>query len=53
MIGFVIIYLFFLSLILVLLRCEQSHGERCTESFMRENVMEEDGSGRGNEAENA
>ena len=36
------LFVFFLSLILVLLRCEQSHGERCTESFMRENVMEEE-----------
>ena len=32
---------FFFFLILVLSRCVQSHSERCTESFMRENVMEE------------
>jgi len=37
MIGF----FFFFFLILVLSRCVQSHSERCTESFMRENVMEE------------
>ena len=36
MIGF-----FFFFLILVLSRSVQSHSERCTESFMRENVMEE------------